>query len=131
MFEIEVHYRETDSFNSYENKTPLAVYFETLEDARECLLIAQEHFKYLKELRSLNRNGRPLNISTEDLIKQYKSKSWFDTSVDEKDFSYNSEHSFKYKNQSIHCFYGACYNTLYSMEIKYVRTDQDIINYCF
>ena len=128
MFEIEVHYRETDSFNSYEHFEPLGIRFNTLEEARECLLVAQEHHLYIKQLRNLNNNGRPA-LSFDEVVALYKDKVWYDTSNDEPDFSYYSQYNFKFKDQIISSFYNSVCNTLYSMKIKYVLTDKDFIDF--
>ena len=47
MFEIEVHYRETDSFDSYERRDSLGVVLHDLEEARDCLQSAKELYKSL------------------------------------------------------------------------------------
>ena len=111
MFEIEVHYRETDSFNSYEHFEPLGIRFNTLEEARD-----------------LNNNGRPA-LSFDEVVALYKDKVWYDTSNDEPDFSYYSQYNFKFKDQIISSFYNSVCNTLYSMKIKYVLTDKDFIDF--
>ena len=46
MFEIEVHYRETDSFDSYERRDSLGVVLHDLEEARDCLQSAKDNYAY-------------------------------------------------------------------------------------
>lgn len=128
MFEIEVHYWETDSFNSYEHLESLGITFNTLEEARECLSVAKEHNDYINQLRNLNSNGRPA-LSFDEVVNLHKNKVWYNTSNDEPDFSYYSQYSFNFKNQIINSFYNTVCNTLYSMKIKYILTDKDFIDF--
>lgn len=124
MFEIEIHYRETDSFDSYERRDSLGVVLHDLEEARDCLQSAKEHYKYLRLLDFNSGHLGPVQ-SFDSVISIHKDKKWFDTSVDDPDFSYNSIHTFKFKDQIINSFYEGPCSYLYSMKIIYKAGPKD------
>ena len=119
MFEIIAHYQEADSFESFEKREPLGILLQTLEEAEECLSFANKHYKYLEYMKELSSDEcNPMRLKPSELIEVSKTEPWFDTSVDEEDYSYNSEHTFNFKGQSINSFYTGCHNTLYKLYIK-------------
>lgn len=117
MFKIVAYYQTGNSFGCEYAQEELGVVLNNLEEAKDCLRRAKEHYLFVKSIEKTHTWQNRPGMSREKLIKLNKKCDWFSED--------SPEGGFMFKDRSVSAFYLGYFETLYKLQIEYINTEDD------
>lgn len=120
MFNIVAYYKTGNSFGSYDTSDELGVVLNNIEEAKDCLRRAKEHYLFVKEIEKTHTyQGRPV-MSRKNLLNKFKDEDWFSESY--------PEGGFMFKDRRVSSYYIGYFERLYKLQIEYINSeDNDLV----
>lgn len=117
MFKITAYYQTGNSFGSEYTSDELGVVLNDLEEAKDCLRRAKEHYLFVKDLENTHSWDNRPGMSRDKLIKINKDKDWF--------FPDYPEAGFIFKDRRVSAYYIGYFEILHKLQIEYIDTEDD------
>lgn len=118
MYTIQISYRTGNSFGSEDVVEDIGYSFETRKEARLVLSYIKEHYQMYKEINEWQPYPRKNKEFTRQAItSRHKDKPWY--------YSEYPEHSVRYLDRNISCFWCGYFETLYTAKIILEDTESD------